>query len=141
MSRSGTLTYEGVGQLTAQGLGQSTCIGIGGDPIIGTNFIDALRLFHADPGYACSGHGGRNRRRGGRGGRRLHQEKMKKPVVGFIAGQTAPPGGDGTCGRHHFGRQGYGGGKDGRDAEPGIHVVTSPADIGEAVANALKESQ
>ena len=92
VSRSGTLTYEAVGQLTKLGIGQSTCIGIGGDPIIGTNFLDALRLFNEDPdthAIVMIGEIGGNAEETAAA---YVKENVKKPVVGFIAGQTAPPG-------------------------------------------------
>ena len=92
VSRSGTLTYEAVGQLTKLGIGQSTCIGIGGDPIIGTNFIDAIQLFNEDPdthAIVMIGEIGGNAEETAAA---YIKEHVKKPVVGFIAGQTAPPG-------------------------------------------------
>src|SRR5512140_3413829 len=92
VSRSGTLTYEAVGQLTHLGIGQSTCIGIGGDPIIGTTFVDALKLFNEDPdthGIVMIGEIGGNAEETAAEYIKAH---VKKPVVGFIAGQTAPPG-------------------------------------------------
>src|SRR5256886_9009040 len=92
VSRSGTLTYEAVGQLSSLGIGQSTCIGIGGDPIIGTNFVDALKLFNEDPdthAIIMIGEIGGNAEETAA---KYIQEHVKKPVVGFIAGRTAPPG-------------------------------------------------
>ncbi|HYW48875.1 MAG TPA: succinate--CoA ligase subunit alpha, partial [Bryobacteraceae bacterium] len=92
VSRSGTLTYEAVGQLTRLGIGQSTCIGIGGDPIIGTNFVDALRLFHEDPeteAIVMIGEIGGNAEEAAA---QYVKDHVKKPVIGFVAGQTAPPG-------------------------------------------------
>src|SRR6476620_174000 len=92
VSRSGTLTYEAVGQLTSLGIGQSTCIGIGGDPIIGTNFLDALDLFNRDPdtrAIVMIGEIGGNAEETAAN---FVKENVKKPVVGFVAGQTAPPG-------------------------------------------------
>ena len=92
VSRSGTLTYEAVGQLTKLGIGQSTCIGIGGDPIIGTTFIDAIKLFNEDPdthAIVMIGEIGGNAEETAAA---YIKEHVKKPVVGFIAGQTAPPG-------------------------------------------------
>lgn len=142
VSRSGTLTYEGVGQLTGRGLGQSTCIGIGGDPIIGTNFIDALKLFNADPdthAVVMVGEIGGAAEEEAAG---YVKQQMKKPVVGFIAGQTAPPGRRmGHAGAIISGGKGTAAEKMAAMKSAGIHVVTSPADIGEAVANALKESR
>jgi len=142
VSRSGTLTYEGVGQLTGRGLGQSTCIGIGGDPIIGTNFIDAIKLFNADPdthAVVMVGEIGGAAEEEAAGYIKQH---MKKPVVGFIAGQTAPPGRRmGHAGAIISGGKGTAAEKMAAMKSAGIHVVTSPADIGEAVAKALKESR
>ena len=113
VSRSGTLTYEAVGQLTALGIGQSTCIGIGGDPIIGTKFIDALDLFNEDPdteAVIMIGEIGGNAEEEAAA---WVKANMKKPVIGFIAGQTAPPGtAYGPRWRHHLGRFGQGVGQD-----------------------------
>jgi len=138
VSRSGTLTYEAVAQLTALGIGQSTCIGIGGDPIIGTNHTDALRLFNDDPGtraIVMIGEIGGSAEEEAAAWARAH---VKKPIVGFIAGQTAPPG-------RRMGHAGaiIAGGKGTADEKmkamqaAGIHVVKSPADIGAAVAEVL----
>src|ERR1700728_1045962 len=92
VSRSGTLTYEAVGQLTRRGIGQSTCIGIGGDPIIGTTFLDAIKLFNADPDTHAIVMIGEIGGTAGEIAAAYIGEHVKKPVVGFIAGQTAPPG-------------------------------------------------
>jgi succinyl-CoA synthetase alpha subunit len=111
VSRSGTLTYEAVGQLMEQGLGQSTCVGIGGDPVNGLKHLDVLKLFNDDPrteAVVMVGEiGGTNEEEAAR----WVKANMRKPVVGFIAGQTAPPGKDGARGRYHFRRQGHGGGE------------------------------
>ncbi len=138
VSRSGTLTYEAVGQLTALGIGQSTCIGIGGDPIIGTNHTDALRLFAEDPGteaIVMIGEIGGNAEEEAAA---FVKENVKKPVVGFIAGQTAPPGRRmGHAGAIISGGKGTASEKMKAMSEAGIDVVKSPADIGAAVAKAL----
>ncbi len=142
ISRSGTLTYEGVGQLTGRGLGQSTCIGIGGDPIIGTTFIDALKLFNADPETNAVVMIGEIGGTAEEEAANWIKQNMKKPVIGFIAGQTAPPGRRmGHAGAIISGGKGTAAEKMAAMKAAGLHVVTSPADIGEAVANALKEGK
>jgi succinyl-CoA synthetase alpha subunit len=138
VSRSGTLTYEAVGQLTALGIGQSTCIGIGGDPIIGTNFIDCLAAFEADGGteaIVMIGEIGGSAEEDAAAYVRRH---VTKPVVGFIAGQTAPPGRRmGHAGAIIAGGKGTAAEKMKAMAEAGIHVVKSPADIGTAIQKVL----
>jgi succinyl-CoA synthetase alpha subunit len=139
VSRSGTLTYEGVYQLTTRGLGQSTCIGIGGDPIIGTSFIDTLRLFNADPDTHAVVMMGEIGGTAEEEASCYIRESMKKPVVGFIAGQTAPPGRRmGHAGAIISGGKGTAAEKMNAMRKAGLHVVTSPADIGAAIAAALK---
>src|SRR6266545_2900821 len=131
VSRSGTLTYEAVGQLTRLGIGQSTCIGIGGDPIIGTNFVDAIRLFNEDPdtrAIVMIGEIGGNAEETAA---KYIQENVKKPVVGFIAGQTAPPGRRmGHAGAIISGGSGAASDKIRAMQHAGITVCESPADIG-----------
>jgi len=139
VSRSGTLTYEAVGQLTALGLGQSTAIGIGGDPIIGTSFLDAIQLFHADPethAIVLIGEIGGNAEEIAAA---YIKEHVKKPVVGFIAGQTAPPGRRmGHAGAIISGGQGTAKDKYAAMAAAGISTVQSPAQIGATMALRLK---
>ncbi len=139
VSRSGTLTYEGVWQLTERGIGQSTCIGIGGDPIIGTNFIDVLELFNADTdthAVVMMGEIGGNAEEEAA---KYVQANVKKPVVGFIAGQTAPPGRRmGHAGAIISGGKGTAAEKIAAMRQCGLSVAASPADIGETVAQLLK---
>jgi succinyl-CoA synthetase alpha subunit len=138
VSRSGTLTYEAVGQLTKLGIGQSTCIGIGGDPIIGTNFVDAIRLFNEDPdthAIIMIGEIGGNAEEIAADYIREH---VKKPVVGFIAGQTAPPGRRmGHAGAIISGGSGTASEKIKALQRAGITVCSSPADMGEKVKSRL----
>jgi succinyl-CoA synthetase alpha subunit len=138
VSRSGTLTYEAVGQLTGLGIGQSTCIGIGGDPIIGTTFLDALTLFNEDPGthaIVMIGEIGGNAEETAA---RYVSEHVRKPVVGFIAGQTAPPGRRmGHAGAIISGGSGAAVDKILAMQEAGITVCSSPAEIGEKVKSRL----
>jgi len=139
VSRSGTLTYEGVWQLTERGIGQSTCIGIGGDPIIGTNFIDALTLFNADPDTHAVVMMGEIGGSAEEDASEYIRKNIKKPVVGFIAGQTAPPGRRmGHAGAIISGGKGTAAEKIAAMKKCGLHVAASPADIGETVARILK---
>ena len=139
ISRSGTLTYEAVGQLTALGIGQSTCIGIGGDPIIGTNFVDALALMNADPatrGIILIGEIGGNAEEDAA---TYIQANVKKRVVGFIAGRTAPPGRRmGHAGAIIAGGKGTAADKIAALKAAGVAVAESPALLGETMAQALK---
>jgi succinyl-CoA synthetase alpha subunit len=138
VSRSGTLTYEAVNQLTALGIGQSTCIGIGGDPIIGTNHTDALRLFNDDAGTQAIVMIGEIGGSAEEEAAVFVKQSVRKPVVGFIAGQTAPPGRRmGHAGAIIAGGKGTAEEKMKAMAAAGIHVVKSPADIGAAVAEVL----
>jgi succinyl-CoA synthetase alpha subunit len=138
VSRSGTLTYEAVNQLTTLGIGQSTCIGIGGDPIIGTNHTDALRLFNDDPGTTAIVMIGEIGGSAEEEAAAFVKEHVRKPVVGFIAGQTAPPGRRmGHAGAIIAGGTGTAEEKMKAMAAAGIHVVKSPADIGTTIAEVL----
>ncbi len=138
VSRSGTLTYEAVGQLTALAIGQSTCIGIGGDPIIGTSFLDTIELFNADSDTHAIVMIGEIGGTAEETAALYVKEHVKKPVVGFIAGQTAPPGRRmGHAGAIISGGKGTAREKMETMKEAGITVVDSPAQIGEAVAARL----
>jgi succinyl-CoA synthetase alpha subunit len=138
ISRSGTLTYEAVGQLTERGLGQSTAIGIGGDPVIGTRFVDALALFKDDPdtdAVVMIGEIGGTAEEEAAAYIKAHYDK---PVIGFIAGRTAPPGRRmGHAGAIIAGGKGTAEDKMAAMRDAGIHVCESPAEIGETVEKAL----
>ncbi len=138
VSRSGTLTYEAVHQLSGRKLGQSTCIGIGGDPIIGTNFIDALTMFNNDPDTKAVVMVGEIGGTAEEEAAQYIKENMKKPVVGFVAGRTAPPGRRmGHAGAIISGGKGTAAEKIEVMQQCGINVVLSPADIGEAMEELL----
>jgi succinyl-CoA synthetase alpha subunit len=139
LSRSGTLTYEAVGQLSAVGLGQSSCVGIGGDPIIGTKFIDVLRLFNDDPdteAVIMIGEIGGNAEEEAAA---WIKANMRKPVVSFIAGATAPPGRRmGHAGAIISGGQGTAESKFAALEDAGVHIVRSPATMGKRMAEVLR---
>jgi succinyl-CoA synthetase alpha subunit len=138
VSRSGTLTYEAVHQLTTLGLGQTTAIGIGGDPVNGTNFVDCLTLFNDDPeteGIVMIGEIGGSAEEDGAAYIRAH---VKKPVVGFIAGTTAPPGKRmGHAGAIISGGKGTAEAKLAALREAGVHIAETPSDIGSTMKHAL----
>src|SRR5215204_3451133 len=139
VSKSGTLTYEAIHQLTKLGLGQTTCIGIGGDPLIGTSFIDALTLFKGDAQTEAVVMIGEIGGTAEEEAAAWIQQHFKKPVIGFIAGQTAPPGRRmGHAGAIIAGGKGTASEKMAALASAGVHVVKSPADIGAAVREALR---
>ena len=142
VSRSGTLTYEAVWQLTSRGLGQSTCIGIGGDPIHGMTHLDAVKLFTEDPGtegFILIGEiGGEEEEQAAA----WIKENCRKPVAGFIAGATAPPGRRmGHAGAIISGGKGTASAKQDALRDAGIEVAANPSDMGDALIRAMKRGR
>jgi succinyl-CoA synthetase alpha subunit len=138
VSKSGTLTYEAIHQLSKQAMGQTTCIGIGGDPLIGTSFIDALKLFKEDPETDAVVMIGEIGGTAEQDAAAYIAREFRKPVVGFIAGQTAPPGRRmGHAGAIIAGGQGTAAEKMDALTKAGVHVVKSPADMGSKMKEAL----
>jgi succinyl-CoA synthetase alpha subunit len=138
VSRSGTLTYEAVGQLSALGIGQSSCVGIGGDPVNGTNFIDVLSLFQDDPETDAVIMIGEIGGTAEEAAAAWIKEHMTKPVVGFIAGRTAPPGRRmGHAGAIISGGKGTAEAKLDAFREAGVHIAPSPAELGITLARAI----
>ncbi len=142
VSRSGTLTYEAVHQMTTRGIGQSTCVGIGGDPVHGLSFLDVIRLFNEDPGTDAIVMIGEIGGGEEEAAAEYIQSEVKKPVVGFIGGQTAPPGKRmGHAGAIISGGSGKASDKIRAMEKAGIQVAMSPASIGETMAQTLAKKK